>query len=68
MLFEKISFIISPVCMGGTMGGTVSTAQYKGANDELPTWGMGLKVNTTFARNAMLGHRSGSVSCFAFQV
>lgn len=35
MLFEKISFTISPVCMGGT----VFAAQCKGANDELPALG-----------------------------
>lgn len=31
---SMISFIISSVCIGITMGGTVLTAQYKGAKDE----------------------------------
>ena len=31
---SMISFIINSVCIGVTMGGTVLTAQYKGANDE----------------------------------
>lgn len=31
---SMISFIISSICIGVTMGGTVLIAQYKGANDE----------------------------------
>lgn len=31
---SMVSFIINSVCIGITMGGTVLTAQYKGANDE----------------------------------
>ena len=31
---SMISFIISSVCIGITMGGTVLAAQYKGAKDE----------------------------------